>query len=139
VARQLASLGSSGGLGGAITPLEHTNSNVTSSSSSCTSTSASSDAAGSSGTTAPVDDTTSTSYRRGFGAKVALPATDVLQMPLVETPATIRFRAYHVGAARVLSRVCACLPACVRVRFCNTCSIASAVSRLCSHTAAAAP
>lgn len=35
--------------------------------------------------------------RRGFGAKVALPAKDVLQESLVDQPATLKLRAYHIG------------------------------------------
>ncbi|KAF6256676.1 hypothetical protein COO60DRAFT_88565 [Scenedesmus sp. NREL 46B-D3] len=37
-------------------------------------------------------------YRRGFGAKVALPSTDVLHEVLVGHAATIKLRAYHIGA-----------------------------------------
>jgi hypothetical protein len=38
-------------------------------------------------------------YRRGFGAKVALPSTDVLHEVLVGHAATVRLRAYHLGTA----------------------------------------
>ncbi|WIA40071.1 hypothetical protein OEZ86_013487 [Tetradesmus obliquus] len=37
-------------------------------------------------------------HRRGFGAKVALPSTDVLHEVLVGHAATIKLRAYHIGA-----------------------------------------
>jgi hypothetical protein len=40
--------------------------------------------------------------RRGFGAKVVLPATDVLHEVLLGQPATVKFRAYHIGEARSL-------------------------------------
>lgn len=36
-------------------------------------------------------------YRRGFGAKVALPSTDILHEVLVGHDATFKMRAYHIG------------------------------------------
>ncbi len=36
--------------------------------------------------------------RRGFGAKVTLPAADVLHEVLVDQQATVLLRAYHIGA-----------------------------------------
>lgn len=41
-------------------------------------------------------------HRRGFGAKVALPSTDVLHEVLVGHAATIKLRAYHIGACAML-------------------------------------
>jgi hypothetical protein len=38
-------------------------------------------------------------YRRGFGAKVALPSTDVLHKVLVGHAATLKLRAYHLGTS----------------------------------------
>ncbi|KAF8062945.1 hypothetical protein HT031_003784 [Scenedesmus sp. PABB004] len=46
-------------------------------------------------------------YRRGFGAKVALPASDVLHEVLVSDHAATKLRAYHIGAPRTLTAAAA--------------------------------
>jgi hypothetical protein len=65
-------------------------------------------------------------YRRGFGAKVALPCTEVLQEVLVGHDATLKLRAYHLGmsshSASCIHRcgtVCQRLMTAVRVHHCR--------------------